>query len=80
MVRIRADGSKVKYQKYAPFASDDTVQRSNRPSSNHIESKKYISNNRNLYSYIVEVALLPTGLAIGSTPRDSGFVANTEIR
>lgn len=48
----------------ACYATDSTPQKSNQPSVNIVEVKKYFSDKHKLYGYNVKMYVLPNGLAM----------------
>ena len=79
MAKCRLEDRAYSNFEYARYAVDVTFQKSNRPSGNISEGKRYLSGDRKLYGYKLELSVLPTGLAIGCMEHYPGSVSDLEI-
>lgn len=64
---------------YAKYATNVTLQQTNRPSGNLRESKKHFSGKHKLYGYKLEVSVLPNGQAVGVSNHDPGSLSDIHI-
>lgn len=79
MSRFSMKGQKFKTHPYCRYATDVTLQHTNRLSRVMEESKAYNSAKYKLYGSKAEVPVLPTGLAVNCVRHYSGSRSDIDI-